>query len=231
VVFGDSAVMRKVFVKVGTRALLALFGIFLAAPANAQGTLRAVTFDGPPAVPSGTGVAVTNYVENGMRFTPINAGEQFSRAGGGRDGFPENGSAYLLQFFSYSLAGSRSSSAVHFGLYSVDLSEFSTLYNYPWTVQFVGYLADGSIVTTEFTTDGIIDGTGPLPDFETFYFDKEFSDIVRFEVPSYGFAMDNLVFFDVVPEPSSILISVTGIVGLWFHSRERMKGRNRVARR
>jgi hypothetical protein len=53
----------------------------------------------------------------------------------------------------------------------------------------------------DFTTDGIIDGTGPLADFETFYFDARFNDLVRLEVPTYGWSLDNMVFSQV-PEPS-----------------------------
>ena len=90
-----------------------------------------------------------------------------------------------------------------FGLFSVDLAEFSTLYQFPATVQFIGYRPDGSTVTTNFVTDGIIDGTDPLADFQTFYFDECFADLVRFEVPTYRYALDNLVVYPV-SEPSSV---------------------------
>jgi hypothetical protein len=188
----------------------------------AQGTFnRVITFDGPPIVPPGSGVAITYYYEDSMTFRPINSGEQFSRAGGGRTGFPENGSAYILQAFTYSLAGSRGGVS-RFGLYSVDLSEFSTLYNYPWTVQFIGYRSDSTTVTTQFTTDGIIDGTGPAADFETFYFDSRFADLVRFEAPSYGYALDN---FDVVPEPTTSTLLLLGGAGLWLFARRKNRTR------
>jgi hypothetical protein len=177
---------------------------------HAQGTFnRTIRFEGPPVVPPGTGVAITNYYEDSMTFTPMNPGEQFSRAGGGRAEFPENGSAYILQAAIYSLSGSRGGVS-RFGLYSVDLAEFSTLYAFPAVVQFVGYRSDGGIVTTEFATDGIIDGTGPLPDFQTFYFGAEFSNLVRFEAPSHTYALDNLVFFDVIPEPGTWALLFVG---------------------
>jgi hypothetical protein len=86
----------------------------------------------------------------------------------------------------------------------VDLVEFSTLYNFPATIEFIGYRPDGKTVRTEFSTDGIIDGTGPLPDFQTFYFDANFSDLVRFEVPGYRYGLDNLRFHDVIPEPGAV---------------------------
>jgi hypothetical protein len=104
-----------------------------------------------------------------------------------------------------------------FGLYSVDLAEFSSLYPYPQEVPFFGYKADGSMVTNTFVTDGIIDGTGPLADFETFYFDKQFSDIVAFELWYPGYAMDNLIL--VVPEPSAGALMMAGAVCFWFFRR------------
>ena len=144
-----------------------------------------------------------------MTFTPMNSGDQFGRMGGGRAGFPENGSAFLILAAFDSLSGSRGSVS-RFGLYSVDLAEFSTLYAFPAVVQFVGYRSDGGIVTTEFTTDGIMDGTGPFPDFQTFYFGAEFSNLVRVDAPSHTYALDNLVFFDVIPEPGTWALLIAG---------------------
>jgi len=192
--------------------------------ANAQGAFpRTITFDGPPVIQPGWIVGVTYYYEDSMSFAPINDGDQFGRSGGDVPFFPENGTAYIQQALGDSLTGYRAQlpTPSQFGLYSVDLAEFSTLYNYPWTVEFIGYRPDGSTVTIDFTTDGIIDGTGPLPDFQTFYFDDRFSDLVRFEVPDHRFAMDNLVFFDVVPEPSSFALLLAGGALVWTLRRRR----------
>jgi hypothetical protein len=92
---------------------------------------------------------------------------------------------------------------------SVDLAEFSvTVTDIP--VTFVGYYQDGKTVTVTFTPNGIIDGTGPLADFETFYFDKEWTDLTRVEIPTFGWSLDNLVVS--VPEPtSSILLAIGGL--------------------
>ncbi len=192
-----------------------------------QGTLRTITFDGPPTIPPGANIGETYYYEDSMSFTPIKPGDQFTRAGGGIAVFPEDGSPYLLQGAFDSLSGSRGGIS-RFGLHSVDLSEFSILYDFPRTAQFVGYRLDGTIVTAEFTTDGVIDGTGPGPDFQTFHFDTRFSDLVRFEVPTHTYALDNLVFFDVVPEPSvcSLLLVAGGVVGHSHIVRKRRLLRN-----
>jgi len=50
------------------------------------------------------------------------------------------------------------------------------------------------------TTDGIIDGTGPLADFQTFHFGSGFTSLDRVEIPTYGWSLDNLIV--AVPEPS-----------------------------
>jgi hypothetical protein len=49
-------------------------------------------------------------------------------------------------------------------------------------------------VRTKFITEGIIDGTGPLADFQTFCFDSRFADLVRVEIPTYGWSLDDMVF-------------------------------------
>ena len=207
-------------------ACVAVGFTLIAGRSNAQGYLRTITFDGPPHVPPGTDIGVGYYYEDSMTFTPIQTGGQFGRMGGGRDAFPQNGTAYLILAFGDTLAGYRTQlpTPSHFGLSSVDLAEFSTLYNFPATIQFFGYRADGSTVTTSFTTDGIIDGTGPLADFQTFYFGQEFADIVRFEVPGNTYSLDNLVFFDVVPEPTTGALFLLGAGALWLMRAGKRKG-------
>jgi hypothetical protein len=165
---------------------------------------------------------VTYYYEDSMTFIPINMGDQFGRMGGGITGFPENGTAYLILGAFDSLSGSRGGVS-RFGLHSVDLAEFSTLYSLPKTVRFIGYRFDGDVVEADFTTDGVIDGKGPAADFETFYFDNRFSDLVRFEVPTHTYALDNLVFSGVVPEPSTLALLIVGasLAGFGFFKRRR----------
>ena len=176
---------------------------------HAQSTFQwTVTFDGLPYVAPGSDIGVTYYYEAGVEFKPVVPNGLFGRAGGGRAGFPDNGTAYILNGFGDSLAATLQSGG-RFGLVAVDLSEFSTFYPVPRIVEFVGYRPDGTTVTTEFTTDGIIDGTGPLADFQSFYFDSRFADLLRIEVPTYRYALDNMVF-STIPEPSSYALMVLG---------------------
>jgi len=100
-----------------------------------------------------------------------------------------------------------------FDLISVDLAEYSTVVSDPRTVPFVGYRLDGSTVFTSFTTDGIIDGTGPVADFETFYFPSEFTGLSHVEIPTFGWSLDNL--FVSVPEPSSFALLLAGGAIVW----------------
>lgn len=101
-----------------------------------------------------------------------------------------------------------------FDLLGVDLAEYSTVVPDSVTVHFIGYRHDGSIVTADLTTDGIIDGTGPLADFEAFQFGPEWYGLTRVEVPSHGWSLDNLVV--AVPEPGmwALLLAGTGFIGV-----------------
>jgi hypothetical protein len=64
-----------------------------------------------------------------------------------------------------------------------------------------------------------------LPDFQTFYFGEEFSNLVGFDAPSQTHALDNLVFFDVIPEPGTWALLVLGgaLAGSQFWKRWRRR--------
>jgi hypothetical protein len=177
-----------------------------------QGTLQ-ITFDGPPIIAPGTSIEVTNYSEFGMLFTPLPGSYGFSRWGAATDPRdPDDGTAYLRAALGDSLMF-RFVNGSAFDLISVDLAEYSTVVPGPATVQFIGYHADGSTVTSSFTTDGIIDGTGPLADFQTFYFDsKDWSDLTHVEIPNSLWSLDNLVV--TVPEPSAGALLLLGALAL-----------------
>ena len=184
----------------------------LAIQSHAQGTLH-FTFDGPPLVPAGSAIGVQSYVEAGMRFTPLTNSFNFGRIGvSPRLERPDNGTSYLQAALTQSLMFRFIDDSL-VTLFSVDLAEYSTVVPNAVTVHFVGYHPDGSMVTTNFTTDGIIDGTGPVADFQTFYFGPEFSGLTRVEIPTFGWSLDNLVVS--VPEPTSTMLFLPGGLLLW----------------
>lgn len=197
------------------------------APCPGQGTFEPIliTFDGPPVVAPGTGILVQEYFESGMSFTPIDPNAPwaaFARIGRNPalSGLPDNGTAYLQAGVGSTLTFTFTN-GWQFSLLGVDLAEYSTVVPDAVTVRFVGYRSDGSVVTTDLTTDGIIDGTGPLADFETFQFGAEWNGLTRVEIPTFGWSLDNLVV--AVPEPSVwALISAGGLL-FWARRRRREK--------
>ena len=89
-------------------------------------------------------------------------------------------------------------------------------------------MADDNTVTTPFITDGIIDSTGLMADFQTFYF-QGWTDLTRMEIPTYGWSLDNVVVGGV-PEPSAFALVLLGGGLLWFlHNRERKRVLNLTA--
>lgn len=206
------------------------FGAFLAPicalllgrpDASAQGTLR-ITFDGEPLIPSGAGYLVQSYGESGVWFAPIPGTDGFGRRGANPSAafWPDNGTAYVLAGLGDSLMFGLDDRS-EFALVSVDLAEWSTDYPFPETVQFVGYRRDGSTVVANLVTDGIIDGTGPLADFETMYFGPEFSGLTEVRIPTSGWSLDNLVLS--VPEPSAgALLLLGGGILAWRRGRVRL---------
>ena len=107
--------------------LLAVLALCLAGAGSTHGQ-GTITFDGPPVQPPGTGTVTTYYYESGMRLLPLPPATGFLRMGGGGDALPENPTAYLQ-----SVAGEALTfdwlRGVPFGLTSVDLAEYSTLFS------------------------------------------------------------------------------------------------------
>jgi hypothetical protein len=191
---------------------------WVAQGAYAQGTV-VITFDGPPLQPPGTAFTTTNYSESGMLFLPLPPSFGYGRIGSSPEGGrPDDGSAYLQAALTDSLLFSASGGSP-FELVSVDLAEYSMLYQEPLTVHFIGYYSNGSTVTTSFITDGIIDGTGPLADFQTFTFGSEWTDLIRVDMPGWRWSLDNVVIGGV-PEPSSAALLLLGGGFLWLARRK-----------
>ncbi len=158
-----------------------------------------------------------------MLFRPVAGSPSFGRVGAGVDpagGQPDNGTAYVQAAVTDSLMFSPTNGSL-FGVVSVDLAEYSTfLAGRPVDVWLLGYRFDGTVVTNIFRTDGIIDGTGPINDFQTFYFGSEFNGLTRVEIPTFGWSLDNLVV--QIPEPSTVaLVALGGGLFAAFRFRKR----------
>ena len=208
------------FVGAPTRCCVSILFFSLGMTCFSQGTLH-FTFDGPPTIQPGSAAFVQQYYESSMWFRPLGVvgpGNGFVRQGGAYFPYPENGSVYIQTALGNSLTFSFLDSSV-FGLMSADLAEYSTTIPGAVTVPFVGYRQDGSTVTTSFTTDGVIDGTGPVADFQTFYFGPEFSNLTRVEIPTFGWSLDNLRLS--VPEPSAGMLMILGVAILCLRFRKK----------
>lgn len=196
------------------------FGLFCSTiQCQSQGTIETrIAFDSPPLAP-GTSVFIQQYFESDMWFRPLGVvepGNGFGRHGGAVATSPENGTTYLKAALGDSLMFSFTSTMT-FDLVSVDLAEYSTIAPFANVVRVVGYRHDGTVVFRDIALDGVIDGTGPLEDFETVTFDKNFSDLDRVEIPTYGWSLDNLVVF--VPEPGVfplLALGALGFISLYF---------------
>ncbi len=170
------------------------------------GQIRTVTFD-PPVNPGGIAI-LDDWEDQSMYFTGPNG---FAQYDSGRDRCPDNGTAYL-QFTSgppRTLVFNNVYS-IPFTLHSVDLAEYSTFFDEPWTITFTGHKTDGSTVTEQFTVDGVIDGPGPLADFETFFLGGEFTDLSYVEVPTTRYALDNVVVAPASGYETLVDLEITG---------------------
>jgi hypothetical protein len=179
-----------------------LLSISVAAACHGQGTFQTITFDGPPAVAPGTAVGATSYYEGEMAFLPIPhpppGVPTFTRVGSNPAPFrPDDGSAYVQAALGDTLMFSFTNGST-FGVYSVDLAEYSTAVG-PMNVHFVGYRHDGTTVTADFL---------PGANFQTFYFDQQFTGLDRVELPNPGWSLDNVAVF--VPEPGAGTLLLLG---------------------
>jgi hypothetical protein len=200
-----------------------VFSFFFAStPGRGQGI---ITFDGPPLIPPGSAALIPQYFESDIWFRPLgpvdtNPPYRLGRRGGGSANFPENGTAYLNAGLGNSLVLSYLDDSP-FDLWSVELAEYSTVVPNAVTVQIIGYRYDGVVVVTNITTDGVIDGTGPVADFEQFFFDDRFRNLQRVEIPTSGWSLDNLGISKSVPEPGRGLLLLGAVLAILYRAQSK----------
>ena len=173
----------------------------------AQGTMT-IGFDGQP---RGTFATAGAYHESGMRFwNPSGYHSLVLNGGGISPAYPDNGTSYLQPSGGVGGLAFRFDSYAEFGLVSFDLAEYSTNSLAPTTVHITGYGPQDQVLgTTDITSDGINDGTGPLVDFQTFTFDARFANLYRVEISGDPWSLDNVVISGV-PEPSAGALVLLG---------------------
>ena len=193
-------------------------GVFASA-AVAGGQSVTVTFD-PPILPGGGYQIHAPYIQEGVSFSVTNH-PYFAIYDGGLVGRPDNGTAYLADPIAMRF------NFVNDALFSfnrLDVAEYSDVFASPQFVQLFGHKADNTVVEFDFYTDGIFDGTGPLPDFQTIVLPDSFTDLrwVEFGLNNNtgAIAIDN-VNLSVVPEPSLLAFVALGAASLTLVCAER----------
>jgi hypothetical protein len=102
----------------------------------------------------------------------------------------------------------------NFSMQSIELAEFSQSYaNTLQTITFTGFKSDNTIVTQDFTLDGIIDGKGNLTDYELFVFSREFTNLLYVDVGKTMVSLDNITI-NHLPVPAALWLFISGIIGL-----------------
>jgi hypothetical protein len=108
-----------------------------------------------------------------------------------------------------------------FGLMSVDLANPQYLSpTQQITISLNGVRADNSVVAATFTTP-----IGGVTNFTTFQFGSDFaSGLTQVRIPSPVWAMDNLVFGNVVPEPGCGGLALLALMVFGFRAARRRWG-------
>jgi len=188
--------------------------------AQAQGT---VTFNYPWANDGVSYLSLGQFEVMSFRVNPYppDPHDDVMHVGAtGPAGYPHNGTPYVAftstlgipQYvvFAWTNAASSGRSFLNgapFGLVSVDLADPVAPSLSPVDITFNGFRADGSMVSQTFTVGG-----GGSSAFQRFTFGPDFGHgLVRVEIPSPAWAMDNLVW---VPEPSVYALLGLGVLAL-----------------
>lgn len=140
---------------------------------------------------TGSTLSLTSYEQNGLRFT-LPAG--FQQVGINVTSRPHNGSAYLSTGLNQTGLRVQRSDGGQFHLFSLDLAEYSSSYPQVRVINVTGTKADLSTVSTSFTLDGLMDGSGSITDFQSFVFPSTFRQLTSVQFSNDLFSLDNLRF-------------------------------------
>jgi hypothetical protein len=131
-----------------------------------------------------------------------------------------NGTNYLMGWLGGSFTLSKTDGSA-FSIFGFDGAETHTERESSWaqSILLTGTKSDGSSVSQSFALDFINDGEGPLNDFQTFSLSSSFTNLVSLHFEGIGgqewFSVDNVQTSQVsVPESSSLLLMLLGLVGL-----------------
>lgn len=130
------------------------------------------------------------YVQFGYRITAPGTDWVGLSSGGGIRA--SNGGQYLSISTSGAPVTLAHADGLPFELVAFDLGEYSTT-AVPDHVDFEGLKADGSRVALRIVPDKVIDGSGPVADFEAVSFPAAWSDLVQVQVLDGKVALDNIV--------------------------------------
>ena len=175
----------------------------------------------PAAQTSWLSIGASIRIQNG-RYRVIGVAEPKGSVGGKGRGIAFVNSLGIPQSvnFAWTNAASMGQSFLNgaiFGLVSVDLADPVSPSSSALNITFNGYKSDGSMVSQTFTTPG--SGSS----FQTYFFNSFFAtDLVRVEMPSSAWAMDNLVF---VPEPSAGSFLLAGLLAMALRKIQTRRGK------
>jgi hypothetical protein len=112
-----------------------------------------------------------------------------------------------------------------FDLFKIDVAE-PTRDAGPISLGFLGTTADGESVQFDFVSDGIVDGPGGQPDFETVVLPDTFRNLgnvgILVATPYLGVAIDNIIVEPIQPVPAlapfglGALALVLCLTATWF---------------
>ena len=196
---------------------IGLAAVVLAIGARANATT--ITFE-DIAVPPGSSLIEASETSAGFLFT--SPSDHIHRTNAGNPSFADDGSTYL---FIHDNGGANAGNALMmnlasggtFSLDAIDLSEGFVGFGAD-SVHVVGNLSGGGTISTDFTLDGIIDGTGPLDDFQHAVFGAGWTDLTQVTFSGIGgtinehaFAVDNIEVNGTTPVPEPATLTLLGL--------------------